>query len=72
LPVDASVDITTSTTWSASNVYRLTKQIYVKNGATLTIEPGTVIASDTGVGGSLAVTRGAKIFVNGTRRTRSS
>ncbi|MBL9147741.1 MAG: hypothetical protein JNM94_03525 [Phycisphaerae bacterium] len=60
-------DITTSTTWSASNVYRLTKQIYVKNGATLTIEPGTVVASQAGVGGSLAVTRGSKIVAIGTQ-----
>ena len=59
-------DITTSTTWTADNVYRLEDQIFVLPGATLTIEAGTVIASDTGVGGSLAVTRGAKIFVNGT------
>ena len=31
-------DITTSTTWTANNTYNLQKQIYVKNGATLTIE----------------------------------
>lgn len=31
------------------------------------IEPGTVIASTADLGGSLAVTRGGKIFVNGTR-----
>jgi hypothetical protein len=62
-----AADIGVSTTWTASNVYRLQQQIYVLPGATLTIEPGTVIASTAGVGGSLAVTRGAKIFVNGTK-----
>ncbi len=65
--VSVSKDIATSETWTADNLYKLTKQIYVLPGATLTIEAGTVIASDTGVGGSLAVARGAKIFVNGTK-----
>ncbi len=60
-------DITTSTTWTANNTYNLQKQIYVKNGATLTIEPGTVIASTTNIGGSLAVTRGSKIIAAGTQ-----
>lgn len=65
--VTISGNIATSTTWTANNMYKLTKQIYVLPGATLTIEAGTVIASDTGAGGSLAVSRGAKIFVNGTK-----
>lgn len=59
-------NIVTSTTWTASNVYRLQKQIYVLPGASLTIEPGTVIASNTGAGGSLGVTRGARIYIHGT------
>ena len=59
-------DIATSTTWTANNTYNLQDQIYVLPGATLTIEAGTVIASDTGVGGSLAVANGAQIFVLGT------
>jgi hypothetical protein len=61
-------DITVSTTWTANNVYNLQKQIYVKPGATLTIEPGTIIASTTNIGGSLAVTRGAKIIAAGTQQ----
>jgi len=64
--VAISSDIATSTTWTADNVYSLTKQIYVLPGASLTIEAGTLVQSTAGVGGSLAVTRGAKIFVNGT------
>ncbi len=59
-------DIASSTTWTANNVYNLQNQIYVLPGATLTIEAGTLIASTTNLGGSLAVTRGAQIFVNGT------
>ncbi len=61
-------DITVSTTWTANNTYNLQQQIYVRNGATLTIEPGTVIASTTNLGGSLAVTRGAKIIAAGTQQ----
>jgi len=59
-------DIAVSTTWTANNVYNLQKQIYVLPGATLTIEAGTLIASTTNVGGSLAVCKGANIFVQGT------
>ncbi len=58
-------DISTSTTWTASNTYNLQGQIYVLPGASLTIEAGTVVASDAG--GSLAVTNGAQIFVQGTK-----
>ena len=60
-------NISTSTTWTADNIYNLQQQIYVLPGATLTIEAGTVIASTTGLGGSLAVTNGAQIFVQGTQ-----
>ncbi|MFZ9689954.1 MAG: hypothetical protein ACO3DS_08985 [Phycisphaerales bacterium] len=59
-------NISTSTTWTASNTYNLQTQIYVLPGATLTIEPGTVIASTTNLGGSLAICRGARIVANGT------
>jgi hypothetical protein len=61
-----NADITASTTWTANNVYRLQKQVYVMPGATLTIEPGTLIQSTSGLGGSLAVTKGAKIYAEGT------
>jgi hypothetical protein len=60
-------NIAASTAWTANNVYNLQKQIYVLPGATLTIEPGTLVQSTTGLGGSLAVCRGAKIYVNGTK-----
>lgn len=61
-------DITVSTVWTADNTYNLQKQIYVRAGATLTIQAGTKVISDTNVGGSLAVVRGAQIFVQGTAR----
>ena len=60
-------NIAVSTTWTANNTYNLQTQIYVLPGATLTIEAGTIVASTTNIGGSLAVCRGAQIFVQGTQ-----
>ena len=66
-------DITSNTTWSAANEYLLDGLIFVDPGATLTIEPGTVIKAKqqssitTGDGASaLIVRRGAKINAQGT------
>ena len=59
-------NISTSTTWTANNTYNLQQQVYVLPGATLTIEAGTIIASTTNLGGSLAVTKGAEIHALGT------
>jgi hypothetical protein len=59
-----SSNITTSTTWTSNNVYRLTTQVFVEPGATLTIQPGTVIEGVND--GALAICRGAQIFANGT------
>jgi hypothetical protein len=61
-------DIAVSTTWTANNVYNLQQQIYVLPGATLTIQAGTLVASTTNAGGSLAVCKGAQIFVQGTEK----
>jgi hypothetical protein len=60
-------NIAASTTWTANNTYNLQQQIYVLPGATLTIEAGTLIASETGIGGSLAVAKGAQILALGTQ-----
>lgn len=60
--------ITKNDTLKKSNEYILKGLVYVKNGATLTIEPGTVIKGAY-VGGdvaSLIITRGAKINAKGT------
>ena len=62
-------NISTSTTWTADNTYNLQTQIYVLPGATLTIEPGTIVASTTNLGGSLAICRGARIVANGTNES---
>jgi hypothetical protein len=59
-----STDITTNTTWSG--IIKLENKIYVKNGATLTILPGTVIRGDKATQGSLIITRGSRIIAEGT------
>jgi hypothetical protein len=59
-----SADITTNTTWSG--VVKLMNKVYVKNNATLTIAPGTIIRGDKLTQGSLIITRGAKIIADGT------
>jgi hypothetical protein len=68
-PGDAviSSNITADRTLYADTVYTLSGFIQVLNGATLTIQPGTVIEGDFDVvGSSLFVTRGARIVANGT------
>jgi hypothetical protein len=59
-----SSDITTSTTWSGTIL--LQNKVYVKNNATLTIAPGTIIRGDKLTQATLIITRGAKINANGT------
>jgi len=65
--VTVTADITSNTTWTAANKYRLSGFIHVLNGATLTIEAGTVIEGDFNtLGSSLFILRGAKIMAEGT------
>ena len=65
-------NITVSETWTADNTYFLTQVIYVTDGATLTIEPGTVIRGEPESApgnldpGTLVVSRGSKIQALGT------
>jgi len=68
-PTEATInaDITTDRILYADTVYTLSGFIHVANGATLTIEPGTVIQGDYDVlGSSLFVMRGASIDAQGT------
>lgn len=65
--VTISTNITTNTTWTSNNIYLLQGQIYVKNGAVLTIQPGTVIMGDKTVAGSgLFIVQGSQIMAQGT------
>ena len=63
--VTISTSITANTTWTAGNTYALGGEIYVKNNAILTIEPGVVIASNV-AGAGLFITKGAKLIAEGT------
>jgi len=72
--INVTADIASNTTWSASNVYLLDGLIFVNDGATLTIEEGTVIKGKlqanitTGDGASaLIVRRGGKILAEGSQ-----
>lgn len=60
-----STDITANTTWSG--IVLLQNKVYVKNGATLTIMPGTIIRGDKNSQGSLIITKGSKIMAEGTQ-----
>ncbi len=64
--VPVSGDITANTTWTKNNQYFMTGFVYVKSGATLTIEPGTVIKGDKLSKATLIVTRTGKINAAGT------
>ncbi|MEK7254363.1 MAG: hypothetical protein AAB316_06445, partial [Bacteroidota bacterium] len=57
-------DITGSTTWTSNNIYLLQGGcLYVRNDATLTIEPGTIIKGDEA---ALIILPGSKIIADGT------
>jgi hypothetical protein len=65
--VVAPSEITSNTIWTSNNVYELNGYVYVKNGATLTIEPGTLIKGDRANKGTLIITRGSKLMAVGTK-----
>ncbi len=58
--------ITEDLTLTNNNTYLMRGYVYVKNGATLTIEPGTVILGEKATKGSLIITKNGKINAQGT------
>jgi hypothetical protein len=61
--------ITENTTWTADKIYELAGKVVVDDGATLTIEPGTIVKGREGTGtlaSALVVARGSKINACGT------
>src|ERR1043165_2767784 len=65
--VTITSNISVNTTWTSGNVYLLQGPIYVKAGATLTIQPGTIIMGDkASTGAGLLITKGSKIMAQGT------
>ena len=66
---DADVATGSNVVWTADNEYILNGLVFVDDGATLTIQPGTVIKGKPGQGenaSALVVARGGKIFASGT------
>jgi hypothetical protein len=62
-------NITDDTTWSKDNVYQLGGRIAVEDGATLTIEAGTIIKGEAGGGPNataLLIARGGTLMAEGT------
>jgi len=58
--------ISTNTHWTADKQYLVKGWVYVTDGATLTIDAGTIIKGDHDSKGTIIVERGAKIYANGT------
>lgn len=61
-------NITENTTWSSDKVYELAGRIAVEDGATLTIEAGTIIKGQAGTGPNataLLIARGGKLMAEG-------
>ncbi|CUS90101.1 Por secretion system C-terminal sorting domain-containing protein [Candidatus Kryptonium thompsonii] len=59
--------ITQDSTLTADKQYLLRGFVTVERGATLTIEPGTIIYGEKETKGSLIIKRGGKIYANGTK-----
>ena len=68
--INHSGDITSDEVWLSSEFHLLTGQTFIKEGVTLTIEPGTTIYSNEddgfGLAPALIVEQGAKIYAEGT------
>lgn len=63
-------DITSNRTLHNDTIYIMQEYVKVRSGATLTIEPGTIIKGDNTVGNgkpTMIITRGAKIIADGTK-----
>ncbi len=61
--------ITQNTTWVNTKIYELKGKVVVENGATLTIQAGTIIKGQEGSGANasaLVIAKGAKIMAEGT------
>lgn len=65
-PITVSGRITTNTTWTSNNIYLLQGFVFVESGATLTIQPGTIIKGDQASKGTLTIKQGGRIDARGT------
>ncbi len=58
-------DITSDTTWSSDVL--LSGAVFVKNGATLTVQKGVTVYGEKATIGTLIIAQGAKLNINGTK-----
>lgn len=59
--------INTNRTLKSGTTYKLRGIVYLVEGATLTIEPGTVIQGEKSTRGALIIARGTKLIADGTK-----
>ncbi|MGY6562968.1 MAG: hypothetical protein ACXITV_12775 [Luteibaculaceae bacterium] len=64
--VEVVGNITSNTTWTANNIYRLDGFVRVQDGATLTIEPGTWVVGKQGTKAVLIIQDSGMIMAEGT------
>lgn len=67
--VKVTTNVDKNTTWTKDKIWILDARVTVLPGATLTIEPGTIVKGATGTGANataLVVARGAKLNAEGT------
>jgi hypothetical protein len=60
-------EIRENTTLTYPNKYNLKGFVYVKEGVTLTVEPGVIVKGDKATKATLIVERGAKLIARGTK-----
>lgn len=71
--IDEEVNVTgtieTNTLWTNTKAYRIRGIVQIRNGATLTLEPGTLVIGEPGSQppSVLVATRSGRIIANGTR-----
>ncbi|WP_293299062.1 hypothetical protein [Pedobacter sp. UBA4863] len=65
-PETINGEVTANKTLTADRVWYLDGVVLVKNNATLTIEPGTVIRAKVGTKAALVIDKGSKLIADGT------
>ena len=61
-------EVTGTETWTSNNYYVLRGAVFVRDGATLNITPGTTVIGESGSVGTLIVLRGGRLNAIGTRQ----
>jgi hypothetical protein len=66
--VVVSGEVTGTETWTSNNYYVLRGAVFVRDGATLNIAPGTTVIGESGSVGTLIVLRGGRLNAIGNRQ----